>query len=195
MTDDNHIRLSAAIARLCAAGVGEVDVLRLIANAGLARQLIATGYPAVCNGGRHIAGIERQRVDRHMWRVLASNRPEAEAYQRWAHGNELGWTLGDGDKYQHRIFDGVTVDLSLWDLWLRDVVDHYRPGKVSREEIEKWIREYPGSNSKTAWSDFQRHFGPGACKRGVEFHPVWLEMHGNPKPGQPRKKSPAPSPA
>jgi hypothetical protein len=187
------IRLSDACARLRAAGVGEVDVLRLIANAGLGGRVIATGYRSTCDRGRHTAGIARQRVDRHMWRVLSSTRPAAEACQRWAHGDELGWTLGDGDTYQHRVFDGVTVDLALFDLWLRDVANRYRPSKVSREEIEKWIRAYPGSNSKTAWADFQRHFGPGACKRDMEFRPVWIELHGNPQRGQP-KKSPALSP-
>jgi hypothetical protein len=194
MTDNDQIRLSHAIALLCAAGVGEIDVLQLIANAGLGGRLIATGYRSTCEEGRHLAGTARQRVDRHMWRVLASTKPAAEAYQRWAYADEIGWTLGDGDKYQHRVFDGVTVDRAFFDLWLRDVVDRYQPGKVSREEIEEWIRAYPGSNSKTAWADFQRHFGPGACKRDVDFRPAWLEVRGNPQRGQPRKKSPAPSP-
>lgn len=189
------LRLSEAIARLCAAGVGEADALRMIASAGLRGRIMATGFPSVSIGRKYTGDPNRARVDSLMWRILCHPEAAAKGYECFTRDDALFWTRGDGgDEYRQRAFDVVLLDGPSFALWLRDVVNHYRPGKVSREEIAKWIRAYPGSNSKTAWADFQAHFGPGACKRDMEFRPVWLEVHGNPQRGQP-KKSPTLSPA
>lgn len=195
MTDDECIRLSAAIARLCAAGVGEVDMLKTIAVAGLHGPLVATGFQSVINGRKQADTAKRLPVRRMTWRVLASPIAGLKGYERMICGDDLIWNRGDHiDNVIQEAWRSVYVDSVSFESLLRDVVDHYRPGELSQEEIEGWIRDYPGSNYKIAWADFQRHFGAGACKRDERFMPAWRKVRGNPKRGQP-KKSPALSPA
>lgn len=189
------LRLSEAIARLRAAGVGEVDVLSLIAKAGMRGRIYATGFHSVWAGRKHTADpARRYRVDRRMWRVFCSPKADAAGYERFARDEALIWTLDSADPYLQEQFDIVMFDRLSFDIWWNEIADHYRPRELSQEEIEGWIRDYPGSNYKIAWADFQRHFGAGACKRDERFMPAWRKVRGNPQRGQP-KKSPAPSPA
>lgn len=190
-----EIRLSDACARLRAAGVGEVDVLSIIAKAGLRGRIMATGFPSLCIGRKHNAEPNRARVDSRMWRVLCHAEAKANGYECFTRDNALFWTLGDGgDGYRQRSFDVVLLDRPSFELWLRDVVSAYRPGELSQHQIEAWIEDYAGTNCKAAWADFQRHFGARACKRDERFQPAWRKVHGNPQRGQP-KKSPALTPA
>lgn len=195
MRDDDHIRLSAAIARLCAAGVGEVDVLPMIASAGLSGRIWATGFQSVCVGQKHTSELQRVRVHRRMWRILCHPKATTKGYECFARRDGLIWTHGDGEDYLQEEFDIVLLDRPSFELWLSNVVDTYRPGELSQEQIEGWIGDYPGSNYKTAWADFQRHFGARPFKRDERFMPAWRKVRGNPQRGQPRKKSPALSPA
>lgn len=196
MTDDECIRLSAAIARLCAAGVGEVDMLKTIAVAGLHGPLVATGFQSVINGRKQADTAERLPVRRMAWRVLASPIAESKGYERMICGDDLIWNRGDHiDDFAQEAWRSVFVDRVSFEALLRDVIDTYRPGDLSQEQIEEWIREYPGSNCKAAWADFQRHFGAGACKRDERFMPAWRKGRGNPKRGQPRKSNKSIAPA
>lgn len=190
------LRLSEAVARLRAAGVGEVDMLATIANAALHGSLVATGYRSVIVGGQQQDSADRLPVRRMTWRVLASTRSGDAGISRMISGDDLIWNRGDHvDEFAQEGWRSVFVDSVSFENLLRDVVDHYRPAELSQDEIEEWIRDYPGSNHKIAWADFQLHFGARPFKRDERFMPSWREVRGHPQRGQPRKKSPTPSPA
>lgn len=190
------LRLSHAIARLSAAGVGKVDMLATIANAALHGPFVATGFRSVVVGRQQADSVDRMPVRRMMWRVLASSKAKDKGYERMIDGDDLIWNRGDRiDNLIQEAWRSVYVDGVSFETLLRDVVDHYRPGELSQEEIEGWIRDYPGSNYKIAWADFQRHFGAGACKRDERFMPAWRKVRGNPKRGQPRKSNKSIAPA
>lgn len=190
------LRLSAAIARLRAAGVGEVDLLETIAKAALHGPLVATGFQSITNCGRRVHSAKRLPVRRMTWRMLASPEASLKGYERMICGDDLVWNRGDHiDDFVQEAWRSVFVDRVSFEALLCDVVGTYRPRELSQEEIEGWIRDYPGSNYKMAWADFQSHFGAGACKRDERFMPAWRKVRGNPKRGQPRKSNKSVAPA
>lgn len=176
--------------------VGEVDLLETIAKAALHGPLVATGFQSITNRRQWEHSAKRLPVRRMAWRVLASPIAGSKGYERMICGDDLIWNRGDHiDNLIQEAWRSVYVDSVSFETLLRDVVDHYRPGELSQEEIEDWIRDYPGSNYKTAWADFQRHFGAAACKRDERFMPAWRKVRGNPKRGQPRKSNKSIAPA
>ena len=182
------LRLSKAIARLRAAGVGEVDMLKTIAVAGLHGPLMATGFQSVINGRKQADTAKRLPVRRMTWRVLATPKAGPEGYERMICGDDLIWNRGDHiDDFAQEAWRSVFVDIVSFEALLRDVVDNYRPRELSQEQIEGWIGDYPGNNYKTAWAEFQRHFGARPFKRDERFMPAWRKVRGNPQRGQPRK--------
>src|SRR3546814_253738 len=153
--------------------------------------LRSNGWPSACIGRKDTADTNRARVDSRMWRVLCHADAEVKGFECFTRDDALFWTLGDdGDGYRQRGFDVVLLDRPSFELWLREVVDTYRPSELSQDQIEAWIGDYAGTNCKAAWADFQRHYGAGACKRDERFQPAWRKVHGNPQRGRP-KKSPA----
>ena len=193
--EEAWLRLSDAIARLCAAGVGEADAVKVIADAGLRGLISATGLQSVSLNHNYSALPDPIRVHRRMWRILCHPEAKAKGYECFTVDESLVWTRGGSDDFMQEKFDVVLFHRPSFELWLRDVVDTYRPCELSQEEIEEWIRDYPGSNYKTAWADFQRHFGARPFKRDERFMPAWRKVRGNPQRGQPKKSNKSIAPA
>lgn len=184
------LRLSEACHRLRAAGVGDVDLLATIARAGLQRRFVAKGFQSVRIGRDYRASPDRLPIRQMMWRVLCSPKAEDKGYKRWIDGDDLIWTRGDHiDDVTQEVWRSVFVDVLSFEGFLADRLARAAPPKLTPEETEEWIREYPGTNSKTGWDDYQRYYGARAAKRELVFQPAWIRVHERSK-GRPRK-SPA----
>lgn len=188
------VRLSDAIARLCAAGVGEVDVLRMIAKAALRTRLVATGFQSVQTGKGCHDSADRMPIRRLTWWAFCSPRADATGFVRGIIAEDIIWSRGEGASFMQEAWSAVLLDRPSFDLWLLEIAENYRPRKMPPADTEAWIRAWPGRNSKTAWEEYRKAHGRRACQRDEEFQPTWLRIHENPRPGQP-KKSPKASPA
>lgn len=185
------LRLSEAVARLRAAGVGEVDMLATIANAALHGPLVATGYRSVVVGRQQADSADRLPVRRMTWRVLASPKARKAVYQRMISGNDLIWSRGDHvDDFAQEAWRSVFVDAES----LRATLSEIRPrgfgAKATADETAAWIATWPGANSREAWQAYRQHFGTRAGKRDEVFLPAWHRYHGSRSRGRP-KKSPS----
>lgn len=163
-------------------------MLKTIARAGLRGAIFATGMQSIWTSGEHHAPCERAPVRSMMWRVLCSPKADDAGYQRWTDGDDLIWTRGDHiDDFDQEIWRLVFLEQLSFDALLADLAASSPAAKVTAEETEIWIRNWPGSNSKAAWAAYRRHFGNRAGKRDEDFQPAWLRVHGTPARGQPRK--------
>lgn len=191
MTDGQEaiawLRLSDACQRLRAAGIGEVDMLKTIARAGLRGRFVATGFQEIHNGREYHATPDRRPVRRMTWRVLCSKKAPEAGYMRWLAGDDLVWTHGDHiDNVTQEVWRSVFVDPQSFEAFLGDLRARAAPPKVDPDETEEWIRGYPGTNSKTGWDDYRLYYGARAAKRELVFQPSWNRVHGGLK-GRPRK--------
>ena len=189
------LRLSEAVSRLRADGVGEVDMLATIANAALHGPLVATGYRSVVVGGQQQDSADRLPVRRMTWRVIASPKANDKGYSRTINGDELIWSRGDHvDNFVQEAWRSVFVDRMSLEAIQREMAARAPFAKATTEETAAWIAEWPGTDGKQAWQAYQRHFGRRAGKREEDFMPAWKRHTGYRPRGRP-KKSPTPSPA
>lgn len=185
MTRESFIRLSEACAQLSAAGIASAEITRTIAVAGWRSVIVATGFRSVIYDGAQHDRPERERVRTMTWRILSSKIAPKRGYERSIRGDQIVWTHAQSDAQE--IYQSVFVDRLGFDALMAEIEARRSSGKLQRHETAAWIEAYPGTNSKQAWRDYRAAFGPRACKRDEEFQPLWLQLRGNRKPGQPKK--------
>lgn len=192
MTDHDQsstawLRLSDACQQLRRVGVGDADLLRTIAYAGLRERIVATGFQSVHVGGEHHAAVDRAPVRSMMWRVLCSPKADDAGYERWIRNEALIWTRGDHvDNFTQEIWRCVFVDRLSFDALLTDTLAAIGANIVNEAEVLAWIEVYPGTGREDGWEAFQTHFGARACKRHV-FRSAWSVDRGVRGRGRPRK--------
>ena len=187
-TDEGQIRLSEALARLAAAGVGEADWLATLASAGLRGRIVATGFQSVTVGRTCSERADRRPVRRMMWRVLASPKAIEAGYHRMITGEDLVWNRGASrDDIHQEAWRAVFIDTTSLNALIRDISNRAPPAKVTPAETAAWIEEWLGDNSKEAWRAYRRHFGSRAGKRDEDFLPAWQRHHGTRSRGRPKK--------
>lgn len=185
MTRESFIRLSEACAQLSAAGIASAEIMSTMAVAGWRSVIVATGFRSLIHEGAQHDHPDRERVRTMTWRIMSSKIAHKHGYERSIRGDQIVWTHAELDAQER--YDSVFVDRLGFDALLAEIEARRSSGKLQRHETAAWIESYPGTNSKQAWRDYRAAFGARACKRDEEFQPLWLQLRGNPKPGQPKK--------
>ncbi len=184
--------------RLIRAGIGESDLLRIVAWACRSNRVFSTGFPRIHSDENHSQLIERRNLNTlRIWQVLErldSSFPLELPDRRKAIRPIIDWKTGhfsfsitkaDGRRTEEHWeavhFDRISVE-SLMDQWqTRSQVN-----ELQDIEIDVWIgTECQTENSKDAWRAFKGAFGNRSGKRDPTFLAAWHRVKGKRGRGRP----------
>lgn len=183
-------------------GIGEGDLLRVVAHECLWSRLVASGF---CEFGAFDGATElsatRARIDNDFWLPLyviaaaptyASSLKEGYACCHVDWGNSLFQRACELNEGPHIFEEWTSVhfdELSVKAL-ISELQERSRTNILQDYEIDSWItHECKQTNIKAAWSDFKAHFGDKACKRDPTFRDAWRRVKGLRSRGRPKKDS------
>jgi hypothetical protein len=183
--------------RLADEGIGEADLLRLVAWAALSGRLVASGFRTIHTMDNHLSAGERAIVSHRLWRVFervdpafdqieASAKSQFQRIVRWDAG-EFTWTLDHSEQdWNQETWSAVHFDRITAESLLAEIRERAEHTLLQDFEIDDWIRESCQASSKNAaWIEFSRTFGRRAVKRDPTFIDAWRRVKGRRARGRP----------
>lgn len=170
--------------RLLAAGLGESELLRVLAYGGQRFGLKATEFWIIHNGDETRRSSEREVVSSRLWRVFERVGPEfdlvddvaKERFQTtvsWDSGT-FAWTLGkEYGTCVQETWSSVYLDVLSAGSLIEAVSTRSHAQILQDHQIDEWIRDKcPTENSREAWTLYQQEHGKRSGKREHHFKPV-----------------------